>query len=104
MSQNEVLRCFHHTLFCSIIFSCSLRLKERIHLASIERVSFIELSATINLFCKFAGLWVPSKEDAKTNPEDGFVKRDEQDEVKNRFKPVFIVLNQMTKIAKWSVR
>jgi hypothetical protein len=31
-----------------------------------------------NIF--FKGLWVPAKDDSKTNPEDGFVLKD-QDEV-----------------------
>ena len=45
------LYCSLLCVFCTITTSCSLRLKERIHLAFIERVAFIELHPTINLYC-----------------------------------------------------
>ena len=41
---------FTSLLFCSTIFSCSLRLKERIYLVSIHCVSLLDLLATINLY------------------------------------------------------
>ena len=58
-TYNLISKLFALCVFCTITISCSLRLKERMHVASIEHVSIIVLPATINLYYNFYLFFFP---------------------------------------------